>query len=549
MKVQSIASTSANNVIPGKPSTTSKCCKSLNANFNTINDRICTANFRLKYSSGGGLSNNKFGDSTNTVNVVFICAYAPTLENTKKDQAATETFYSQLEAVISKTSSRNLIVLAGDFNAKTGSLHNSYPSNVGKFGKGYANLNGDLLVDLAYRNDLVLTNTLFNHKLAHRTTWESPDPVNRNDKNGEPRRNPYRNQIDYIILNSNFRKYVTDARSYQGTSLYTDHNLVICNLNTSFQPFIDHKKNIKGEASINICNFNNSALRKQYNTVVEQQIKKCDNLQSVSPQQKWTKINEICKSVGLQVLGKTPQKSSVKIYDERIEQLSKKQKKIANDITASRSLKKRKSLKTERNRYLNDIHKIKKELEKEALENRLHEIENSKDDSRRMFQALKYLHTRGKKESVVVKNDNGIVSSDDAKIDIITEHFKKSFFQENVEEFPDIKPEKLNPPFQLSEIKKAIKSLKNNRSPGIDNLNSELIKYGPEILHQHITDLLNEICESGEYPSELKTGLLTPLQKPGKPKGTNTSSKARGRLSKPKGPPQNLRPVILLSCD
>ena len=37
--------------------------------------------------------------------------------------------------------------------------------------------------------------------------------------------------------------------------------------------------------------------------------------------------------------------------------------------------------------------------------------------------------------------------------------------------------------------------------------------------------------ETGNYPKELKIGHLTPIQKPGKPKG----------------PPENLRPIILLS--
>ena len=80
-------------------------------------------------------------------------------------------------------------------------------------------------------------------------------------------------------------------------------------------------------------------------------------------------------------------------------------------------------------------------------------------------------------------------------------------------------------------MKQAIKTLKNNRAPGIDNVSGELIKYGPEILHEYIRDTLNQIVETGTYPEEIKVGILNPLQKPGKPKG----------------PVQNLRPVILLS--
>ena len=48
---------------------------------------------------------------------------------------------------------------------------------------------------------------------------------------------------------------------------------------------------------------------------------------------------------------------------------------------------------------------------------------------------------------------------------------------------------------------------------------------------KYIQDTLNQIIESGIYAEKIKTGILNPLRKPGKPKG----------------PVQNLRPVILLS--
>ena len=86
-------------------------------------------------------------------------------------------------------------------------------------------------------------------------------------------------------------------------------------------------------------------------------------------------------------------------------------------------------------------------------------------------------------------------------------------------------------PFTTEEIRIAVKSLKNGKSAGIDNLNSELIKYGPDIICEQIAEIFNETAETGEYPSEIKEGILIPLPKPGK---------------KP-GPPGHLRPIILLS--
>ena len=59
----------------------------------------------------------------------------------------------------------------------------------------------------------------------------------------------------------------------------------------------------------------------------------------------------------------------------------------------------------------------------------------------------------------------------------------------------------------------------------------EFIKYAPPNVHRTIAEILNNIAKTGKYPDELITGILTPLQKPGKKKG----------------PPENLRPIILLS--
>ena len=85
--------------------------------------------------------------------------------------------------------------------------------------------------------------------------------------------------------------------------------------------------------------------------------------------------------------------------------------------------------------------------------------------------------------------------------------------------------------FTAEEIQKAAKSLKSGKSAGIDKLNAEFIKYAPISIHKRIADIYNKTAETGVNLSYLTTGLLTPLAKPGKKKG----------------PPGNLRPIILLS--
>ena len=58
-----------------------------------------------------------------------------------------------------------------------------------------------------------------------------------------------------------------------------------------------------------------------------------------------------------------------------------------------------------------------------------------------------------------------------------------------------------------------------------------MLKYAPDILHELLADIYNNILETGEHPPELTLGIITPIQKP----------------EKPKGPVQNLCPITLLS--
>ena len=49
-------------------------------------------------------------------------------------------------------------------------------------------------------------------------------------------------------------------------------------------------------------------------------------------------------------------------------------------------------------------------------------------------------------------------------------------------------------PFNITGIQKAINSLRNNKSPGIDTFRVEQLKYGPEEVSQEIASILNEIA-------------------------------------------------------
>ena len=71
-----------------------------------------------------------------------------------------------------------------------------------------------------------------------------------------------------------------------------------------------------------------------------------------------------------------------------------------------------------------------------------------------------------------------------------------------------------NPP-TLVEIKEAIKTLKNNKAAGPDNIPAEVLKADPNLTAEALHPLLNEVWNQENFPSDWKNGHLTVLPKKG----------------------------------
>ena len=71
----------------------------------------------------------------------------------------------------------------------------------------------------------------------------------------------------------------------------------------------------------------------------------------------------------------------------------------------------------------------------------------------------------------------------------------------------------------LTEIEHVIRSLKNNKAPGIDQITAEHVKYGGAKLLKIITCFCNSVSSAEEIPLYLKRGIIIPI-----PKGTKDAS-------------------------
>lgn len=92
-------------------------------------------------------------------------------------------------------------ITVGDANAK-----------IGKHGK-YEQ--GQQFLEICTINNLIVTNTLFQHQPRRLYTWLSPDHCTKN-------------QIDYIIVSQRWRSSVKNMH-YPGVDCNSDHQLLVIN--------------------------------------------------------------------------------------------------------------------------------------------------------------------------------------------------------------------------------------------------------------------------------------------------------------------------------
>ena len=89
-------------------------------------------------------------------NITVIQVYAPT---SNAEETEVERFYEDLQDLLELTPKKDVLFIAGDWNATVGSQET--PGVTGKFGIEVRNEAGQRLIEFCQENALVIANTLF----------------------------------------------------------------------------------------------------------------------------------------------------------------------------------------------------------------------------------------------------------------------------------------------------------------------------------------------------------------------------------------------------
>ena len=130
--------------------------------------------------------------------------------------------------------------------------------------------------------------------MSDRTTWTAPERVNDTKHFDGTRKNPFRDQNDYIIVKKKHQYMITNSSSYSGFETYTDHKLVkmvIC---------LDWWRLPKSKPcteKLNFTTFPSESLKENYQQNVKDEIQQ-ETQSREDPNHMWNRISEICLKSG-----------------------------------------------------------------------------------------------------------------------------------------------------------------------------------------------------------------------------------------------------------
>uniref|UniRef100_A0A8D8VC16 Craniofacial development protein 2 n=1 Tax=Cacopsylla melanoneura TaxID=428564 RepID=A0A8D8VC16_9HEMI len=398
------------------------------------------------------------------VNINIIQIYAYTTEC--KDEDLIEKFYEQITDLTKTIPKHEMLLIMGDFNAKIGK--GRIGEHIGNFGLGERNDRGERLSMFAVEQDLIVTNTFFQHHPRRLYTWKSNDKVTRN-------------QIDFLLINRRFRNSITDIKTYPGADVQSDHNPLVASLQTIFKKV--KKKTVK-----------RFDYRKLKRGTIKDTVKR--------------KLQEISRE------GSENIEEELKQFKIRIEKI--KEEYLKPEIQAKKSwmteeiinlMNNRRTFKnktTEYRRIQGIIRtKIREAKEKEHTE-KCEEIERCQErgDMFNLHKKVKEVTgTMRKKSSNILTDPGGKIITDKGEVKKVWELYIKELFHDERPDPPHIRGN-TGPQILEEEVEAAIKNAKENKAVGPDEIPAELVKlFGGENI-KWITTLYNKIYNSGTIPRE-----------------------------------------------
>lgn len=417
-----------------------------------------------------------------------VNVHAPINEDNKRNPENTDTFWEELEDVISKVPERHTIILLGDFNAQLGK-ERKYKHIVGEYPAHLrTNRNGERLVGLCRAFNLVMKSTAFKRLPRKQKTWTSP-----NNLLGEF-------QIDHVAISRKSHREIQNVRVLRGANLDSDHYL--SKIKLKFLP-----RNTKKTKSMKLTKFDLEKLSTCNQFTDKLEALDCSN---------WDELKNNLVKVATETAPFVKQKKHAwwtTMCEEAVAQRQiawLKWNSQKTPLNRDKFIEQRKST-------TRIIRQVKRQFTKDQL-TQLDE-DFKKNNSRNFYKSFKRNLSRYNPPSLHFRGPDGKMAYNDIdNCNLLAKYFENLLNCKPPNTFftykDTIKQPNSEPPSK-EEVIKIIQSLKNNKASGEDAIVAELWKHAGDRAVSKLTEILHNIWETETLPNDWTSALIHPLHKKG----------------------------------
>ena len=439
----------------------------------------------------------------------FMIAICYGLSDSRSSEEETEEWFYELEKEYAVNVGTPVLII-GDMNAHVGNDADGIPGNTDNINK-----NGQQFRDLNNRRQLTFMNS----------TSKCEGLWTRNDPNGT------KSAIDLVIANEEMQPLVkkmkideegewtlTRYRKIQGKQEVkpTDHNTIIVELNLAAQRIIKKKTiwNLKNEESL--MKFRsmteNIVMKEKWNT-------------GGDPDEKYNRWQQQLKKVMYTCFKRVTVKS--KIGNPEINKAIQEKRKIRREIRKLKKIKEMKegvilaAMEKALTNKVSTITVMIEEERKKVIESRMEKLVNSNKGSSEIWKIRKNVTRRNEAKLAIDDKDGNLLTDqeeirtryveyyedlmksrepDEQLLELIEMKDEKFRMNMEVQRYED---EEMNSPFTLEEIQKVLRESKGGKSPGPDEITSEILKVAGTNLRESLLKMMNWFWKHEVLPKKL----------------------------------------------
>ena len=324
-------------------------------------------------------------------------------------------------------------------------------------------------------------------------TWYSPDTL-------------VSNQIDYILISTKWKNYVTRSRVYPGIDIGSDHRAIITSLKYKYTKQTQRKMTTNKYDTSSI-----SANAASLYTALNDRFRHI-NTWSTNVDTLETQICDEIMKTSSTIIQKRSFKKKPWISEDTINLASQRQ--IARST-------KNNTLRNKLSRMINK--QIKKDKNK-WISDRCDEVDkNIKANRTKLaYDTIKQI-TNSKSNSTInqIEDSNGNILSDENSILNRWKEYCQNLYSvvhidipDSINEPTNINDQYVNPP-TYDEVERAAKTLKSNKAPGIDGIQGDILKLAPPEVIKVYHDLILNIWHNESWPKRWCQSIVIPLHKKG----------------------------------